>query len=1195
MIGSEWASSGPISLGLLINNQYVTVKKIGVGGFGTVWLAYDFSLRNFVAIKELLPEYAEPKFIEMFYKDALIAKNIIHDNVVRVQHFWQGSNGSFYIVLDYVRGLDLEVLLKKCKEKNILIPWQLATLICMNVLKAVDYANRIARDSITGVPYGIVYRDISPGNVLMSFDGNIKLSDFGVARTADEIQNSIPERVVTGKYPYMSPEQVRGEADVDHRTDIFSLGSLYYEILTGEQLYQGTNDEIRDQIINKPFDASKILEVSNSQEIADIISKALHKNRDDRYERAIEMYKDVRRVLRSFDTEDLAVELSNFIAIAAKENVTKSEKVVEAVKALNINDVQNDGNVIKIQCKDFIVGQPIIGMTGATEQSQLQVQQQSQPQPQIEPAKPVHAEPQIQPKSEEKVATIAAAATTAAATTAVAMAANSVTDTNNSVDEKSVPVNETKNEQVDNSVNIQKPVSSNVENKTENTVKTEESISVPVQTEPKNDIQQEKTQTIAEQGQSVQPTVQPTPVSVQAEQEQNTREEIPQTVIKQEQQSQENQEEKKAKENILATAVKPKQVPENVQPVASVKSQPVPVPQQRPPVRRPVQQTRPQRQQPQPQVEAKGKTVFEEVGDWLFKKFDNLKKTIFKIILVLLLAIIILLGLDIFLQITPFGKSIYAKLNPPDVIITTTPEGALVSMKTKSGDVVLNNQTAYGEIPVRKVAPGSYIVTALKDGFKPVQRVVQIEPSEKANKVKRERIEIMFDFVLNVDSMPKGASVYVDGNKFGVTPCNIQLIAAPHTIKLSKDGFADLGSNAKESKAGQCNVDFSKSTPEEIFDGVDSNFWKHELKNVNGEDVFCVSGSLFKQLEINTDPEGMTVQVEGETSPRGTTPLHTQFKVGNYNIKLFDPSGRYGEITKELLVDAESETKVFVKMNKFVTFSVKSKNSPNASVATTVKISNKDTNISEEISTSKPFKVALPVDEYDVLFLGNSEYKPFSARLDVNNTDKVTAYMEYIKMSVVLIAKDAVTKKVLPETFIWMGKTLLGKTDKKGMFKTTLLPGKYDLNFINKEYEQQPFKLSVLPGKKLSYDVEMNLIKKEEEVPVDIDTEGIDDLAKDDIPVEDSLKEDDSAKKEKDAKEEKAKEKEKAKEEAKAKAKAKAAAKAAEKKKKQQEEAAEEDDNEEQQIVVCPHCGYVNTAPISRKLRFCVNCAKPLK
>jgi len=112
----EQDKPGNLELGLFINNQYITVRKIGVGGFGIVWQAYDFSLRNFIAIKELLPEYTEGKFVEMFYKEALIAKNIIHDNIVRVQHFWQGSNGSYYVVLDYVRGIDLENLIKKTNE-----------------------------------------------------------------------------------------------------------------------------------------------------------------------------------------------------------------------------------------------------------------------------------------------------------------------------------------------------------------------------------------------------------------------------------------------------------------------------------------------------------------------------------------------------------------------------------------------------------------------------------------------------------------------------------------------------------------------------------------------------------------------------------------------------------------------------------------------------------------------------------------------------------------------------------------------------------------------------------------------------------------------------------------------------------------------------------------------------------------------
>jgi len=347
-----------LQLGLFINNQYITVKKIGVGGFGIVWQAYDFSLRNFIAIKELLPEYAQPKFVEMFYKEALIAKNIIHDNIVRVQHFWQGSNGSYYVVLDYVRGVDLENLIKKCNDMNTKIPWQLSTLICMSVLKAIDYANRIARDSITGNAYGIVYRDISPGNVLLSFDGNIKLSDFGIAKTADEIRDSIPEKVITGKYPYMSPEQIKGIPDIDHRTDIFSVAVLYYEMLTGQRLYQGTNEEIKDQVLNKKFNPADLnLDSNIPAEIGDIISKALEKDRDNRYERAIEMYRDIRRVLKGVETDELTVELSDFILKMMREAIANSEKLIEKVKVLNVQEVLQTPGMKKVSCQDFIVGQ----------------------------------------------------------------------------------------------------------------------------------------------------------------------------------------------------------------------------------------------------------------------------------------------------------------------------------------------------------------------------------------------------------------------------------------------------------------------------------------------------------------------------------------------------------------------------------------------------------------------------------------------------------------------------------------------------------------------------------------------------------------------------------------------------------------------------------------------------------------------
>lgn len=951
----EQDKPGNLELGLFINNQYITVRKIGVGGFGIVWQAYDFSLRNFIAIKELLPEYTEGKFVEMFYKEALIAKNIIHDNIVRVQHFWQGSNGSFYVVLDYVRGIDLENLIKKTNELKIPISWQLSTFICMNVLKAIDYANRIARDSITGNAYGIVYRDISPGNVLLSFDGNVKLSDFGIAKTADEIKDSIPQKVITGKYPYMSPEQIKGVSDIDHRTDIFSVAILYYEMLTGKQLYQGTNEEIRDQVLNKKFDPEEVAYTKVPPEIGDIIAKALEKDRDNRYERAIEMYRDIRRVLKGVETDELTVELSDFILKMMRDAMIKSEKLIENVKTLNVQEIEQNNKIQKIQCHDFIVGQ-----------------------------------------------------------------------------HTSVPSPSAAYEQYKSSSGQQPP----------------------------------------------QQTVQ------------------------------------------------------------SSKSQ----------------------------MEAKGKTVFEEVGDWLFNKFDEMKKSILRVFIVILLASLIFASIDVFfMQLTPFGKNMYSKLYPPDVVITTIPAGAVVSMKTKEGEVVLNNISSNTPIPIRKVAPRTYIVTALKEGFKPVQRVVQIEQSDKSSKVRKEKIEIMFDFLLNVDSTPRGASVYIDGNKFGVTPCKAQLLAGPHTIKLSMDGFDELGSTAKEVREGQCDIDFTKTVVEEMFAGVDRRFWTCELKNIDGENIFSVSGSLFKKIKIESEPKGMIVHINGESQPRGNTPLNTSFKVGSYKIRLLDPGARYGEALKEIEISSGSKQDVFVKMNKIISFRVRSKDNPDDTFVTKVTISNKDFNITKDIATSKPIRIPLPTGIYDIVFKGDNEYKNcVISNVNINDTNHVVGELEYLKVPLELNVKSNDKNAALANVFVWLDKKLIGKTDDKGSFKERFKPGKYEFKLIAKDYSDQLITIDLISGKKNSSEILMTLAQPEVGVStqtavVSTTTEELPKTVTEEKPIE------------------------KPKPKAKSKPKAKVT------------EQVDETMTDEQQVVVCTNCGYVNVAPAGKKLRFCINCAKPLK
>lgn len=966
------ASDG-LDFGLFINRQYVTVKRIGVGGFGTVWQAYDFSLRNFIAIKELLPEYAEPKFVEMFYKEALIAKNIIHDNIVRVQHFWKGSNGTFYVVLDYVRGVDLETLIRKCNQDKVLIPWQLSTLICINVLKAIDYANRIARDSITGNPYGIVYRDISPGNVLLSFDGNVKLSDFGIAKTADEIKDSIPQKVIAGKYPYMSPEQIKGQSDIDHRTDIFSVAVLFYEMLTGKQLYQGTNEEIKAQVLGKKFDTEGINAPGVPHEMFEVISKALEKDRNVRYEKAIEMYRDIRRILKGVDTDDLSIELSEFVVKIMKENVIKSEKLVENVKSLTVAELERSSKIPKIQCQDFIVGQAPQNPGMNQDQSQYFQQQTSQ-----------------------------------------------------------------------------------------------------------SNVQQQQHQQ--------------SPIKVE------------------------------------------------------------------------------ERRQPSLRVEAKGKTVFEEVGDWLFKKFDELKKTILKVVIAIFLATIVLAGVDVFLQITPFGKKVYDRMNPPDVVISTVPSGAVVSMKTKEGEVILNNISSAAEIPLRKVKPGSYIVTALKDGFRPVQRVVQIEGQKKSKKGGREKVEIMFDFVLNVESVPSGASVYVDGNKFGTTPCKAQLLAAPHTIRLAMEGFEDLGSNAKERKEGQCNVDFTMSSVEEIFAEVDKRFWECELKNVDSENVFSVKGNLFKKMNVTSEPKGMMIHVQGESQPRGNTPLNTSFKIGKYNIRFLDPSARYGEYVKEVKVDASSDSNVFVKMNKFITFRVRSKDSPGDTFITKVKISNQQMSITKDISTSKPIRIALPVETFDILFYGDAEYKSYKiSNVNVDNVSTVTGELEYAKIDFTIAVKSATTSQI-QEAYIWQGKKLLGKTEANGIFKSSLLPGKHELKVIAKGFDDQIVNIELTTKGKNHMDV--FVLEPQSEVASSSNT--LTGSTSNKVLVDNFKKTE-------------------PKEEYKFNPKRKEVKKKPEPVKPEIDQETQESANVEQQVVVCMYCGYVNTVPKGKRLRFCVNCAKPLK
>ena len=351
-----------------------------------------------------------------------------------------------------------------------------------------------------------------------------------------------------------------------------------------------------------------------------------------------------------------------------------------------------------------------------------------------------------------------------------------------------------------------------------------------------------------------------------------------------------------------------------------------------------------------------------------------------------------------------------------------------------------------------------------------------------------------------------------------------------------------------------------------MFLNVDRKYWNCELKNIDNENVFSVRGTLFKKVKIDSDPKGMMVHVQGEGQPRGNTPLNTSFKLGDYKIRFLDPSAKYGEALKDLEVSKNSKKDLFVKMNKIVSFRVKSKDNPNDTFLTKVTISNSDLKVTKEISTSKPIRVPLPVAVYDVTFHGDSEYKQCKlSNIDINETSAVVGELEYLKVALSLKVKNN-KGSALPNSFIWLDKKLIGKTDKSGIFKEVFKPGKYEFKIVSKGYIEQIITIDLLAGKKNGMDIIMvPELQNEQNVAADTyvpeknyDNNDVTDKV---VPVSSNNKKENTSIKE------------------------------------AEKPTPKEDDDiaTENQVVVCLNCGYVNTAPAGKKLRFCVNCAKPLK
>ncbi|HEU0033794.1 MAG TPA: protein kinase [Kofleriaceae bacterium] len=273
--------------------KYYLLERINVGGMAEVFRAKAFGVEGFerlVAVKRILPNIAEDKeFIRMFIEEAKLSVQLNHANIAQI--FDLGVvDGSYYIALEHVHGRDLRGIFDRCRQVGEPMPVAQACFIAMKLCEGLDYAHN-KRDQ-AGRELHLVHRDVSPQNVLVSFEGEVKIIDFGIAKAAGK-GSKTQAGILKGKFGYMSPEQVRG-LPVDRRSDVFSCGIVLYELLTGERLFVGESDfstleKVRNVEILPPSTYNRRI----PDELERIVLKALSKDVDDRYQNAIDLHDEL--------------------------------------------------------------------------------------------------------------------------------------------------------------------------------------------------------------------------------------------------------------------------------------------------------------------------------------------------------------------------------------------------------------------------------------------------------------------------------------------------------------------------------------------------------------------------------------------------------------------------------------------------------------------------------------------------------------------------------------------------------------------------------------------------------------------------------------------------------------------------------------------------------------------------------------
>ena len=284
-----------------VYGPYQLIDRIAVGGMAEVFKAKRSGVAGFektLAVKRILPHLSDnEEFVNMFVDEAKMVAGLTHPNIVQIFDLGQIEK-SYFIAMEYVHGRDLRTILKRAKEKELRLPLDLSLRIASALCAALEFAHR--KKDERGRAMEIVHRDVSPQNILISFEGDVKLTDFGIAKAATKASNT-DRGALRGKLLYMSPEQAWGKA-LDRRSDLFSLGLVLYEMVTDQKPFllggDGSEMTILEKVRRCEIAPARSQNPKMPESVDRLVMKALAKDPDERYQDAAEMARAVERVIR---------------------------------------------------------------------------------------------------------------------------------------------------------------------------------------------------------------------------------------------------------------------------------------------------------------------------------------------------------------------------------------------------------------------------------------------------------------------------------------------------------------------------------------------------------------------------------------------------------------------------------------------------------------------------------------------------------------------------------------------------------------------------------------------------------------------------------------------------------------------------------------------------------------------------------